>query len=104
MASLMFFLCFSALITFSYSIPHPQIRTPSRGKAVYFLDNEVQNSIVALRVNSNGTLSDGSITATGGAGGVAIHPNGPLDVPDVLFSSGSVVVSEDVSQVYNKPR
>ncbi|KAK2766189.1 hypothetical protein FQN54_007705 [Arachnomyces sp. PD_36] len=67
---------------------------PSGAKAVYFLSNAKENSVVSLAVASDGTLSEGSNTPTGGKGGNGIdgmtnEPSGP----DALFSQGSVAVA-----------
>ena len=67
-------------------------------RAVYFATNDAtENAIVALKVNSDGTLSDGSITATGGMGGGAFGTDGAPFSPDPLFSQDSVSVSGNVS-------
>lgn len=68
-------------------------------KAVYFITNEACNSVVALRVAPNGTLSDGSITPTGGAGMIGVDSKGAPAVPDALFSQGAVKVSGNVSEI-----
>jgi hypothetical protein len=68
-------------------------------KAVYFITNAAQNSVVALKVAADGTLSDGSITATGGAGlaGIDGSTNAPA-APDSLFSQGAVKVAGNVRE------
>lgn len=67
-------------------------------KAVYFMTNEAANSIVAMRVTANGSLSQGSVTSTGGAGmnGIDSSTGGPA-APDALFSQGAVKVAGNVS-------
>lgn len=74
-------------------------KTPghTRTKAVYFISNTAQNSVVALRVNANGSLSDGSFTATGGAGMSGVDAKGVAAEPDALFSQGAVKVAGNVS-------
>ncbi|MCJ1448750.1 MAG: hypothetical protein MMC23_009267 [Stictis urceolatum] len=63
-------------------------------KAVYFMTNAKQNSIVALKVAQDGTLSDGTITSTGGGGSTEVDPStGAPTVPDALSSQGSVRVA-----------
>ncbi len=44
--------------------------TPNQltGKAIYVLDNEASNSVLAYKINDDGTLSDGTPTSTGGFG------------------------------------
>lgn len=54
---------------------------------------------MALKVAADGTLSDGSITATGGAGLSGIENGGPA-APDSLFSQGAVKVAGNVSIVF----
>lgn len=68
-------------------------------RAVYFMTNEApDNFVVALRVASDGTLSDGSLTSTGGAGASGIDgATGAPAAPDALFSQGSVKVAGNVS-------
>lgn len=71
-------------------------------KAVYFITNEVNNGVVALPVAKDGTLSTGSITATGGAGGTQVNAKtGEPTVPDALSSQGSVRVAGNVRQLHN---
>jgi hypothetical protein len=69
-------------------------------KAVYFITNAANNSVVALSVAADGTLSDGSITATGGAGMNGIDSTGAPAAPDSLFSQGAVKVAGNVSVVF----
>jgi hypothetical protein len=64
-------------------------------KAVYFISNAARNSIVALNVAADGTLSNGTITFTGGAGMQGIE-NGAPAAPDALFSQGAVKVAGNV--------
>lgn len=76
---------------------------PSRhAKAIYFITNAANNSIVALKVAADGTLSDGSITATGGAGMQGIVDGAPA-APDSLFSQGAVKVAGNVSTPFCVP-
>ena len=65
-------------------------------RAIYFMTNAANNSIVALRVAADGTLSNGSFTATGGAGMQGIVDGAPA-APDALFSQGAVKVAGNVS-------
>ena len=69
----------------------------TNAKAIYFMTNAANNSIVALKVAADGTLSDGSITATGGAGMNGVDSNGAPAAPDALFSQGAVKVVGSVS-------
>lgn len=72
---------------------------PTNAKAIYFITNAAQNSIVALKVAADGTLSEGSITATGGAGMTGVNAEGTPAVPDGLFSQGAIKVAGQVSGI-----
>jgi hypothetical protein len=69
----------------------------TNAKAIYFITNAANNSIVALKVASDGTLSDGSITPTGGAGLSGVDSTGAPAAPDSLFSQGAVKVAGNVT-------
>ena len=97
-------LLFSAatLLSLSSCLPYAkrQATLPQTAKAIYFLtDEDAGNSVVALKVSPNGTLSDGTITGTGGNGASVILPNYPniTVAPDSLQSTGSVLRINDVS-------
>jgi hypothetical protein len=68
-------------------------------KAIYFMTNTANNSIVALKVAADGTVSNGSVTATGGAGMSGVDASGAPAAPDALFSQGSVKVAGNVSTI-----
>ncbi|KAE8440321.1 hypothetical protein EG329_008885 [Mollisiaceae sp. DMI_Dod_QoI] len=68
-------------------------KSSSTAKAVYFITNIRNNSIVALKVAANGTLSDGSITTTGGLGMSGVDSTGNPAAPDSLFSQGAIKIS-----------
>ncbi|OCL09746.1 hypothetical protein AOQ84DRAFT_397237 [Glonium stellatum] len=63
-------------------------------KAAYFISNNAQNTVVALKINSDGTLCDGSITPTGGTGesGISGATNMPAG-PDSLFSQSPLMIT-----------
>lgn len=65
-------------------------------KAIYFITNAAENSVVALKVAADGTLSDGSITPTGGAGLSGVDSTGAPAAPDSLFSQGAVKTAGNV--------
>lgn len=65
-------------------------------KVVYFISNAANNSIVAMKVGANGTLADGSVTPTGGAGMSGVNATGGAAAPDSLFSQGAVKISGNV--------
>ncbi|XMA14809.1 hypothetical protein WAI453_007600 [Rhynchosporium graminicola] len=65
----------------------------TNAKTIYFITNAAENSIVALKVAMNGSLSEGSVTPTGGAGMIGVDDKGDPAIPDSLFSQGAVKVS-----------
>jgi hypothetical protein len=65
-------------------------------KAIYFISNAANNSVVALKVAADGTLSDGSITPTGGMGMSGVDATGAPANIDGLFSQGSVKIAGNV--------
>lgn len=70
-----------------------------KARAVYFMTNLASNAIVALPVGQDGTVSAGTMTSTGGAGGNLVDPTkGTPNGPDALGSQGSVQVVGDVCQ------
>jgi hypothetical protein len=71
--------------------------TPAKdAKVMYYITNDADNAIVALKVGQDGTLSDGSVTPTGGKGGNGIQKGAPAKV-DPLFSQSAVRVGSGVS-------
>ena len=75
----------------------------TNAKAIYFITNAASNSIVALKVAADGTLSDGSITSTGGAGMSGVDSTGAPAAPDSLFSQGAVKVAGNVITHFSNP-
>lgn len=74
--------------------------TPDVGKAIYFLTNDAENSVIALPISNDGTVSHGTMTKTDGAGSIAI--NGATmqpGTPDALVGQSSLTVSGNVSRV-----
>ena len=66
-------------------------------KALYFNVNQVPNLVASVKVNSDGTLSDGATVATGGNGASAIQ--GQINIPaapDSTLGTGTVAVVKDV--------
>ncbi|KAI1385484.1 uncharacterized protein F4822DRAFT_345507 [Hypoxylon trugodes] len=66
----------------------------STGKVLYFITNDAVNSVVALPINSDGTLSAGTLTASGGNGSSSIdgttqQPAGP----DALASQSALTIA-----------
>jgi hypothetical protein len=73
---------------------------PQIGKAVYFISNDSPNTIVALPINEDGTLSAGTVTRSGGNGAVSFHntPGVPAK-PDGLVSQSSITIAGQVSYI-----
>ncbi|KAK4186430.1 hypothetical protein QBC35DRAFT_554143 [Podospora australis] len=63
------------------------------GKAVYLITNDGINSVVALPVSPDGTVSAGTLTKTGGAGSVALNTNGQPETPDALLSQSALTIA-----------
>ncbi|KAI4198637.1 MAG: hypothetical protein LQ350_005167 [Teloschistes chrysophthalmus] len=75
--------------------PHVPHRQPHAfARALYIMTNDpAGNSIIALKVNHDGTLTDGSITPTGGKGESCIDQRvNRTSYPDGLFSQSAVDV------------
>jgi hypothetical protein len=69
-------------------------------KAIYFLTNNAQNAVVTLPIECDGTLSHGSVTATGGKGANSIDMNTNLPAaPDALNSQSSLTISGQVGSI-----
>ncbi|KAK2810249.1 hypothetical protein FQN50_003219 [Emmonsiellopsis sp. PD_5] len=81
-----------------YPVPGDGCPAPHKetAKAVYFTSNNKRNSVIALKVNEDGTLTEGSATLTEGQGGQAINANGEPNGPDALTSQHALAVSEDI--------
>ena len=78
----------------------PANRKHANAKAIYFITNAAENSVVALKVARDGTLLDGSITATRGNGMVGVDAKGAPAGPDGIFSQGALKVSGNVCPFY----
>lgn len=98
-------LLFSAVTSFVDAAPHkprPGSCTgpASVGKAVYFITNEAENSVVALPIGRDGKLSKGTTTKTGGAGSINTNgATGQPGVPDALVSQSALTVVGNVSLI-----
>jgi hypothetical protein len=66
-------------------------------RAIYLLTNNSPNKIVALKVNKDGTLSEGTFTPTGGNGGSYIGSDGAIVPTDALASQDCIVREGNVS-------
>ena len=85
----------AGLASLGQSAPHPARKMATTGKAVYFITNDIQgNAVVALPIGSNGMLSKGSVTKTGGAGSIALggETKQPA-VPDALVGQSALTVA-----------
>lgn len=70
---------------------------PQPAKGVYVQTNDVDaNAIVAMSIGSDGTLSGGSMTATGGKGSNLVGADGKPDFPDALSVQDAVVTAGNV--------
>ncbi|KAH9895355.1 hypothetical protein F4778DRAFT_746424 [Xylariomycetidae sp. FL2044] len=80
----------------------PNLDCKATGRAVYLLTNDEVNSVVALPINSDGTLSPGTVTPSGGNGsssisGTTMEPAGP----DALVSQSSLAIADKYIFVVN---
>ena len=66
--------------------------------AIYFLTNDQTNAVVALPIAGDGTLSNGTVTPTGGAGSNSIDgkTNQPA-ISDALVGQSALTVAGQVS-------
>ncbi|OAL55137.1 hypothetical protein IQ07DRAFT_499576 [Pyrenochaeta sp. DS3sAY3a] len=63
------------------------------GKAVYFLTNDAQNAVVAVPIDSTGSLSGGTMTSTGGAGSNSIDSaTNAKAAPDALIGQSALTI------------
>ncbi|KAL7627309.1 hypothetical protein AAE478_001500 [Parahypoxylon ruwenzoriense] len=64
------------------------------GKAVYLITNDAENAVVALPINDDGTLSQGTVTPSGGKGTNAIDGSTMKPAqPDALLSQGALTIA-----------
>jgi hypothetical protein len=84
----------------SYGQDHSR-NSATTGKAVYFITNDVENSVVALSIGKSGKLSMGSVTKTGGTGSTALNAATQQPaVPDALVGQSALTVAGNVSHPY----
>ncbi|KAI8963454.1 hypothetical protein F5Y11DRAFT_319329 [Daldinia sp. FL1419] len=70
---------------------------PTTGKAVYFLSNDANNSIVALPIQPDGTLKAGKKNPVNGAGSNALDGTTRKPAaPDALVSQSSITIAGNV--------
>ncbi|KAJ9496254.1 hypothetical protein H2202_008212 [Exophiala xenobiotica] len=95
LSNIHFFLLASlSLTSIAAPAPHwkrPSTHAPTGAKAIYLITNDQSNSVVALPVGSDGTLSKGTLTPTGGEGSNTIDgaTNQPA-APDALVAQSSL--------------
>ncbi|KAA8649490.1 uncharacterized protein ATNIH1004_002161 [Aspergillus tanneri] len=72
---------------------YPDTGCAASGKAIYFLSNNAENAVVAVPINPDGTLHDGTVTITGGTGSNAIdRGTNETATPDALLSQGALSI------------
>ncbi|KAI4092004.1 MAG: hypothetical protein L6R37_007642 [Teloschistes peruensis] len=84
--------------------PHRQSHaSDATARALYLMTNDpAGNSIIALKVNQDGTLTDGSLTPTGGKGQSCIDQRvNRTSYPDGLFSQSAVDVKSNTLVAVN---
>ncbi|KAI0100377.1 hypothetical protein GGR51DRAFT_532717 [Nemania sp. FL0031] len=74
--------------------PRKDDNCPETGTALYYISNDTPNTVIALPIGEDGTLSKGTITPAGGDGSVSFHgEKGVLAKPDGLVSQSSVAIA-----------
>lgn len=100
-------ICLSLLLLAFLSLAQEAASRPSRmsqqydvavGKAIYFLTNDQTNGVVAIPIGADGTLSQGTVTGTGGCGAVALNSSNQPATPDALVSQSALTLVGDVSR------
>ncbi|KFZ16737.1 hypothetical protein V502_04935 [Pseudogymnoascus sp. VKM F-4520 (FW-2644)] len=62
------------------------------GNAIYFLTNDQANGVVAIPIGAGSTLSQGTVTGTGGCGFVGLNSNSQPATPDALVSQSALTL------------
>ncbi|KFY30127.1 hypothetical protein V493_02130 [Pseudogymnoascus sp. VKM F-4281 (FW-2241)] len=97
-------ICLSLLLLAFLSFAQEAASRPSRtseqnavavGKAIYFLTNDQANGVVAIPIGADGTLSQGTVTGTGGCGSVALNSDNQPATPDALVSQSALTLVGD---------
>ncbi|EXJ86611.1 hypothetical protein A1O3_03564 [Capronia epimyces CBS 606.96] len=65
---------------------------PAQPRAIYIITNDQTNSVVALPVAADGTLSTGTVTATGGQGSNSVDGSNQPAAPDALDAQSSLTL------------
>ncbi|KFZ23754.1 hypothetical protein V502_01765 [Pseudogymnoascus sp. VKM F-4520 (FW-2644)] len=97
-------ICLSLLLLAFLLLAQEAANRPSRmsqknavavGKAIYFLTNDQANGVVAIPIGADGTLSQGTVTGTGGCGSVALNSDNQPATPDALVSQSALTLVGD---------
>ena len=90
LSSLILFTCLLQTLS---ALPNPKLpREWDQPRALYYITNDAQNAVVSLNVADDGSLSEGSMILTGGAGSHALNATGQVSGGDALYSEGSIKV------------
>jgi hypothetical protein len=68
----------------------------SQGKAIYLISNDQANTVIAVKITTDGLLAGGTSTATGGAGSNSVDGMNMPASPDALVSQSALTVAGDV--------
>lgn len=66
------------------------------GQAIYFLTNDDVNGVAAIPIGTDGKLTRGTVTETGGAGSVAVNADNQPATPDALVGQSALAISGNV--------
>ncbi|CAI6333001.1 unnamed protein product [Periconia digitata] len=86
---------FAALNSIASALPsgRPHYGAGKTGKAVYAITNSANNAVVAIPIMADGTLGNGTLTATMGEGAVSVNAMGESVPTDALISQSAVTVA-----------
>lgn len=73
----------------------------SHGKAIYLTSNDQANTVIAVKLTTDGLLAGGTSTTTGGAGSNSVDGMDLPASPDALVSQSAVTVAGNVSLTGN---
>lgn len=92
-------ICVASLVLLT--LAHPMRETePAMARALYTITNEKDNSVVALRIGSDGKFpacASIHLTPTGGLGSNGILNTNESAAPDALFSQSALTIAANVS-------
>jgi len=85
------------LIGLGAAAPHGgKFPAPNTAKAIYLLTNDQSNAVVALPIAADGTLSQGTVTPTGGEGSNSVNAMQQPAAPDALLSQAALTIAGNV--------